>query len=272
VIQEPLDLARVFDLEPHGPDTYVGESPPYPWGRVYGGLVVAQALWAAIQTVAPEQSVHSLHAYFILGGDLREPIRYEVDRIRNGRSFSTRRVVARQSAGAILTLACSFHKPEQGASTQTSIFPADVPRPDALKVEYDAGALRAEAPGTTDPPRSQVWVRYPGALPDDPRLQSCVLAYVSDLSPMSAALTAHPNWKPGIVEWDEQFMGASLDHSMWFHRPVDPTDWHLLDFTCQGNLENRALANGPIFSGDGRHVASVSQEVLLREVRPRGQG
>jgi len=100
--QHPLDLTHVFDLEPHGPDTYVGESPIYSWGRVYGGLVIAQALWAATRTVRLEHAVHSLHAYFILGGDPGEPVRYEVDRVRNGRSFSTRRVVARQSAGAIL--------------------------------------------------------------------------------------------------------------------------------------------------------------------------
>ena len=90
MFDSPLDLSRAFILEPHGPDTYLGESPPYPWGRIYGGLVVAQALWAATQTVRPEHAVHSMHAYFILGGELGEPVRYEVDRVRNGRSFSTR--------------------------------------------------------------------------------------------------------------------------------------------------------------------------------------
>ena len=112
--ENPLDLSRIFELEPHGPDTYVGESPPYEWGRIYGGLVVAQALWAATQTVDPKYAVHSLHAYFILGGDLAEPVRYEVDRVRNGRSFTTRSVSARQSGGAILTLACSFQVAETG--------------------------------------------------------------------------------------------------------------------------------------------------------------
>ena len=110
--QKPLDLSGIFDLEPHGPDTFVGESPPYEWGRIYGGLVVAQALWAATHTVQPDHYVHSLHAYFILGGRLDEPVRYEVDRVRNGRSFMTRRVVARQSYGAILTLEASFQRPE----------------------------------------------------------------------------------------------------------------------------------------------------------------
>ena len=102
--QKPLDLSGIFELEPHGPDTFVGESPPYEWGRIYGGLVVAQALWAATHTVQADHYVHSLHAYFILGGEIDEPVRYEVDRVRNGRSFTTRRVIARQSGGAILTL------------------------------------------------------------------------------------------------------------------------------------------------------------------------
>ena len=135
-----LDLSRVFELEPHGPDTYVGESPAYSWGRIYGGLVVAQALWAATNTVDPKYGVHSLHAYFILGGDLREPVRYEVDRVRNGRSFTTRRVVARQSAGAILTLACSFQVDEGGPESQSASFPKDIPRPEDLTPHFDAGA------------------------------------------------------------------------------------------------------------------------------------
>src|SRR3990170_4130750 len=127
--EQPLDLRGVFALEPHGPDTYVGESPPYEWGRIYGGLVIAQALWAATHTVDPRHHVHSLHAYFILGGELDEPVRYEVDRVRNGRSFTTRRVVARQSGGAILTLEASFHLDEPGPDVETVRAPDDVPPP-----------------------------------------------------------------------------------------------------------------------------------------------
>ena len=123
VKQAPLDLTNVFELEPHGPDTYIGESPEYSWGRIYGGLVVAQALWAATQTVRDEHSVHSLHAYFILGGNLSEPVRYEVDRVRTGRSFTTRRVAARQSSGAILILSCSFQADESGPDTQSAQLP-----------------------------------------------------------------------------------------------------------------------------------------------------
>lgn len=132
--QQELDLSRVFELEPHVPDTYLGESPTYSWGRIYGGLVIAQALWAATRSVEPEYRVHSLHAYFILGGELGEPVRYEVDRVRNGRSFTTRRVIARQSAGAILTLACSFQLDEEGPDSQSASFPSDLPRPEDLKM------------------------------------------------------------------------------------------------------------------------------------------
>lgn len=265
--QQPLDLSRVFELEPHGPDTYVGESPPYPWGRIYGGLVVAQALWAAMQTVEVEHHLHSLHSYFILGGDLREPVRYEVDRVRNGRSFTTRRVVARQSAGAILTLGCSFQVRESGAETHPVVFPAGIAEPEDLRQEYDAGVIRCDAAGQADPPRSFTWVRYPESLPDDPRAHTCAVAYLSDLNPMNAALNAHPNWTPEDCEWDEYFVGASLDHSMWFHRPADPRDWLLLDMASQGILGSRGLSTGPIFKRDGTMIATVAQEVLLRERR-----
>jgi len=265
VKQRPLDLSRVFLLEPHGPDTFVGETPQYPWGRIYGGLVIAQALWAAMQTVRVDHELHSLHAYFILGGDLREPVRYEVDRVRNGRSFSTRRVLARQSAGAILTLGCSFQADETGPETQAEVFPDDVPPPEELAAEWDAGVERRDAPRRRTPPRSLVWARYPGPLADDPRLHACALAYVSDLSPMSAVTNSHPTWTEDQGDWDECFMGASLDHAMWFHRRVRADDWLLLDMSGHGLIRSRGLATGPIFARDGTHVATVAQEALLRE-------
>ena len=263
--QQPLDLSRVLRLEPHGPDTFVGETPQYPWGRIYGGLVVAQALWAAMQTVRVEHELHSLHAYFILGGDLREPVRYEVDRVRNGGSFSTRRVLARQSAGAILTLGCSFQADETGPETQAEVFPADVPPPEDLPAEWDAGVERRDTSRRRPPPRSLVWVRYPEPLGDDPRLHACALAYVSDLSPMSAVTNSHPTWTEHEGDWDDCFMGASLDHAMWFHRRVRADDWLLLDMSGHGLIRSRGLATGPIFSRDGTHVATVAQEALLRE-------
>jgi acyl-CoA thioesterase-2 len=255
-----LDLSRIFELEPHGPDTFVGESPAYSWGRIYGGLVIAQALWAATQTVRPEHRIHSLHAYFILGGDLSEPVRYEVDRVRNGRSFTTRSVAARQSSGAILTLGCSFHVDEEGPQTQSASFPHEVARPETLKEEWDAGARRCNVELAGAPPRSMAWVRYPEALGEDPRLHACGLAYLSDMNPMSAVHRSFP-------DEHEDLMGASLDHAMWFHRPALAEDWMLIDMHGHGMIRSRGLATGTVFHPDGDHVATIAQEGLLRAPR-----
>jgi acyl-CoA thioesterase-2 len=257
---EALDLRHVFDLEPHGPDTYVGESPAYSWGRIYGGLVIAQALWSATQTVRPEHGVHSLHAYFILGGELGEPVRYEVDRVRNGRSFTTRRVVARQSAGAILTLGCSFQVSEPGPESQSAELEKDLPGPADLPVYWDAGIQRCDVPLPPRPPRSMAWARFRDPLGEDPRLQACGLAYLSDTNPMSAVHRSHPQDHEGL-------MGASLDHSMWFHRPARADDWVLLDMRAHGMIGSRGLATGPVFRADGTHVATIAQEGLLRVKR-----
>ncbi|MDG2052085.1 MAG: thioesterase family protein [Myxococcota bacterium] len=260
--QESLDLSRVFELEPHGPDTYVGESPRYSWGRIFGGLVVAQALWAAIQSVKPEYIVHSLHTYFILGGNFEEPVRYEVDRVRNGRSFSTRRVVARQSAGAILTLACSFQVKEAGGETQSTSLPAGLPDPEQEASEYDAGALRVDVETSHAPPRSRMWARYPALDNLDPRVQPCTLAYLSDLNPMTAIHASLPEGAQA-----EEGQGASLDHAMWFHRPGRADDWVLLDMEGHGMIGTRGLATGRVFDRAGAHLATVAQEGLLRPPR-----
>jgi len=261
VTDPALAIDRVFELEPHGPDTFLGESPAYPWGRIYGGLVIAQALWAATQTVRPEHAVHSLHAYFILGGDLGEPVRYEVDRVRNGRSFTTRRVLARQSGGAILTLACSFQHSEEGAETQTSTFPPGVPAPDDSAIEPDAGIDRIDLTKDRSSPRSRIWARFPVALPDDPRIHACALAYMSDENAMDAVWKSHPI---DPEREDAESMGASLDHAVWFLRPVRATDWNLIDMTSHGIVGSRGLATGPVFGRDGTHVATIAQEGLLR--------
>jgi acyl-CoA thioesterase II len=274
--QPALDLSRVFRLEPHGPDTYLAESPHYPWGRIYGGLVIAQALWAATQTVREEHSVHSLHAYFILGGEFAEPVRYEVDRVRNGRSFTTRRVIARQSAGAILTLECSFQRYEEGVESQPLAMPASVPPPDALPRVYDAGLDRCEVPARsrrpagegssaeTGQPGSLVWARFPLPLGADARLHFCALAYLSDMNAMDAVSNSRaggpPSGGPGATDW----MGASLDHAVWFHRPVRADDWLLMDMTGHGLIRTRGLATGHVFDRAGVHVATIAQEGLLR--------
>lgn len=265
--QPPLDLTRVFELEPHGPDTYVGESPPYPWGRIYGGLVVAQALWAATDTVRPEHAVHSLHAYFILGGDLSEPVRYEVDRVRNGRSFTTRRVVARQSGGAILTLACSFQAAEPGPGTQSAVFPGDVPAPEDLSAEIDAGLELREVKAPPSPPGLRAWTRFPEPLPDDPRLHACGLAYLSDVNAVGAIGASAPELIPKGSTWEESIMSASLDHALWFHRPARADAWVLLDMVGHGVIGSRGLATGQVFSAEGTHVATIAQEGLMRQRR-----
>ena len=264
-VQSPLDLSRVFDLEPHGPDTYVGESPRYEWGRIYGGLVVAQALRAAVHTVRPEHGAHSLHAYFILVGDPAEPVRYEVDRVRNGRSFTTRRVVARQSAGAILTLECSFQKEEPGPDTQSVTMPAGVPRPDTLEPIWDAGVERRDFERKEVTPGSTTWVRFPYKLAAA-ALHACALAYLSDMNAMDA-IHASRAGGPALT-WGGEWMGVSIDHAVWFHRPLRADDWLLLDFKGHGLIRTRGLATGLVFDRDGTHVATIAQEGLLRERRP----
>jgi acyl-CoA thioesterase-2 len=261
-----LDLSRVFELEPHGPDTYVGESPRYEWGRIYGGLVVAQALRAAVHTVQAEHAVHSLHAYFILGGDLGEPVRYEVDRVRNGRSFTTRRVVARQSAGAILTLECSFQRAEDGPDTQSADMPAGVPDPATLATSWDAGIERGDFPRRKNEPGSMLWARFPYRLGESQALHACALAYLSDMNAMDA-ITASGRPREASQAWGESWMGVSLDHAVWFHRPVRSDDWLLLDFTGHGLIRTRGLATGLVFDRRGTHVATIAQEGLLRMKR-----
>jgi acyl-CoA thioesterase-2 len=261
----PHDVASLLALEPHGPDTFVGVSPPYDWGRIFGGQVIAQALWAAAATVPPAHEVHSLHAYFILGGRLDEPVRYEVDRVRNGRSFLTRRVVARQSYGAILTLEASFHRDEPGPDLTTAVVPPAVPGPEELP-ERGWGWLleRRDVPTTPGTGRALTWVRADGSVGDDPVRQACALAFATDTGTVTAVRALHPNG--GNDGWsDDAFMGASLDHAVWFHRPVRADRWMLIDVTSESLTGVRGLTIGRVFDDQGRHVATVAQEALLRE-------
>lgn len=264
--QGTADVTGIFELETHGPDVWLGESPRYPWGRIYGGLVIAQALWAATQTVIDEHSVHSLHGYFILGGTPDEPVRYEVDRIRNGRSFTTRRVVARQSGGAIFAMSCSFQRHEDGVETQTAEFPPQAPNPESLIHHQEgSGIHRIDVKLAEEQPRSLVWSRFPVKLGADPRLQACALAYLSDTNPIDAVATAHPRGLPPEEQWHDTYMTASLDHAMWFHRPARADDWLLLDLDGHGIIRTRGLSTGHVFTGDGQHIATIAQEALIRE-------
>lgn len=260
------DFRSMMTLEPHGPDTFVASGPSYPWGGLYGGQIVAQSLRAATLTVDPAYRLHSLHAYFIRLGDAAEPIRLEVDRIRNGRTFLTRRVVARQSVGAILNLAASFQIPEEGPINQTEQMPA-VARPDELQEDswsplFARCFLRQDiAPG-----RVGAWLKLSEDLGDDAVLNACGLAYLSDDLPCDAVVARHPERAPRGSN-ERRFWNASLDHAIWFHHPLRANQWHLHDFTCRGLVGTRGLSVGSIFDASGKHVATVSQEVLIRTRR-----
>ncbi len=263
-------FATLMALEAHGPDVYVGVSPEYSWGRVYGGQVVAQGLRAAQATVDDDHHVHSLHAYFIRGGTSDEPIRYEVDRIRNGRSFVTRRVVARQSEGAILNLSCSFQIREDQAEVQESSLPDDVGDPGSGSVEDWEFLGRRVAHRSTG--RSAIWLRVLGDIGDDLAMQACALAYVSDDIPTSAVGSTHP-WTneagQGLTKSNEDvyemFFNTSLDHAIWFHRPLPTNEWLLHNHRSHGLANARGLAVGEVFAPSGIHVATVAQEILIRE-------
>lgn len=261
------DFQTLMSLESHGPDVFVGIGPAYPWGRVYGGQVVAQALRAASATVDEAHHVHSLHAYFIRGGDSDEPIRFEVDRIRNGRSFITRRVVARQSVGPILNLSASFQIREDQADVQECAMPRDLAQPEDLP-RSDWGPILERRSIPTEHARAACWLRVVGEIGDDPILQACALAYASDDIPTEAASQSHPlhpTLTDDPVSYDETFVGASLDHAIWFHRPGRHDDWILHDFQSHGVVGARGLTIGQLYDRAGTHLATVAQEILIRE-------
>lgn len=262
-----FDFLELLTLEPHGPDTFVGASARYPWGgRLFGGQVVAQALKAAALTVGAERGAHSLHAYFIRPGSYDEPVRYEVERLRDGRSFSTRQVVARQSSGAILNLSVSFQVEEAEADVQTATLP-DIPGPDDPgSRDFSWGALIERRAVDGAGGHLGYWIRLSAELDGDPVDAACGLAFMSDAAVSRAARSPHPEATGG---WADRtaFLGASLDHSMWFHRPCDPTEWHWFDTRSHGLSGARGLATGDVVSAGGTQVATIAQQVLLRKRR-----
>jgi acyl-CoA thioesterase-2 len=281
--QAVLDrLVALLDLEKIEENIFRGVSPSHSPVRVFGGQVAGQALVAAGRTVPPERGVHSLHAYFIRGGDPSVPIVYEVDRIRDGRSFTTRRVVAVQHGKAIFALSASFQKVEQGVEHAEKM--PDVPPPDGLPThgELMTPELKAKFGRIADRPRpidiryvseppwlsresgpreasNQVWMRADGTLPDDPLLQVCVLAYASDMTLLDAILARH-----GVYWGTDNVMGASLDHAMWFHRPFRADEWVLYDCVSPSASGGRGLATGRFFTQSGELIATVVQEGLIR--------
>jgi len=258
-----MKLADLLQLEPHGPDTWVGTGPTYPWGGLFGGQIVAQALMAASQSVPSQYAVHSLHAYFIRRGDASAPIRFEVDRIRDGRSFFTRRVVARQSTGAILNMSASYHVKEDAPERQTEHAPA-APSPDELAPDsWSAAFDRRRVPQAAGSGRGQAWVRILHDVGDEPVKHACALAYVSDDVPANALVALQPS---GTANPGDYFV-ASLDHAIWFHKPLHALDWHLYDFAVHSFGGHRGMTLGHIFSAEGVHIATVAQELLVRRKR-----
>ena len=276
-------LLELLDLEPIEVNIFRGVSPDEERQRVFGGQVAGQALVAAGRTVAADRRVHSLHAYFLRPGDPHVPILYDVDRIRDGKSFTTRRVVAIQHGEAIFHLSASFHVDEDGLDHHDPM--PSVPAPDALPTFADRiKAMGGDVPEwylrprpidtrnvqnewgmaqtgrESDEPRQQVWMRADGTLPDDPMLHACVVAYASDMTLLDSILLPHRG-----VAWDGLMM-ASLDHAMWFHRPFRADEWFLYDQASPSASGARGLARGSIFRSDGTLAISVMQEGLVRVV------
>ena len=263
VSHAPRSFVELIALQQTDTNTFTGRTPDSPWGRVYGGQVVAQSLAAAAVTVPADHFVHSLHAYFVLGGVPLEEISFEVDRLREGRSFTTRRVVARQTSGAILNLDASFQRIETDVEIQETNVPMDLPSPETLPETLwpGLGDVR-EIPNELGSARSQMWMRIGSDLGDDPVVHACALAYLSDHNPMDAIIGSHP----ASLRWDEM-MTASLDHNVWFHRPVRADHWMLFDLQGHGLVNARGMATGSVHAHDGRHVATIAQEGLVRSPR-----
>ena len=257
------DLRTLLTLEAMSPDVFLAPSGFTGWGRLYGGQVIAQALMAAARTVDPTQHPHSLHAYYVRQGEEPAPVVYEVQRIRDGRSFSTRQVVASQANGAILNLIASFHAPEPSEERDSSTLPADAPRPEQLS--DDEGPLFFQSRAVRDEfgMATLAWMRTLESagddFGDDPVFNACALAYLSDEHLLGAALTGHSL----LGDWD-QLMTASLDHALWFHRPVRVSDWHCFVLEGQGMADARGLSIAKIFDRSGLHVATATQEALVR--------
>lgn len=261
---DDVTFEELVAMEPQGPDTFVAIAPEYPWGRLFGGQVVAQALRAAQLSVDPAYEVHSFHSYFIRGGTSEEPVRLEVDRIRNGRSFTTRRVVARQSNGAILNMSASFQKFEEAVEVQAVQMPEGIPEP-SEGADHGWGSMIDRYKFDLGPGHEATWLRLLSDPLPDPQVRACALAFLSDAVMTGPTRTVHPG-NLTIEEHHARFMGASLDHALYFHRPAIPTDWILADVSSMGLRGSRGLSIGKIFDQNGLHLASVVQEVLMREL------
>ena len=281
------ELLSILDLETIEHNLFRGLSPKVAWQRVFGGQVIGQALVAAQRTVGSERHVHSLHCYFMLPGDPATPIIYEVDRLRDGTSFTTRRVTAIQHGRAMFSLEASFQVDEPGLDHQIDM-PPNVPRPEMLKTQRELisdpsldvpDAIRRywarERPLEIRPvqrehytsreklpPRQQVWLRLQGPVPNDRGLQASLLAYISDMTLLDTSTFAH-----GRSGFDPDLQMASLDHAMWFHRPHPLSGWLLYTQDSPSASGARGFSRGALYSEEGLLIASTAQEGLVR-LRP----
>jgi acyl-CoA thioesterase-2 len=277
-------LLSMLDLEPLEQNLFRGRSPADGWQRVFGGQVLGQALVAAGRTVDGIRPAHSLHGYFLLAGDPAHPIIYEVERTRDGGSFSTRRVKAIQHGRIIFTMSVSFHKEEEGFTHQATM--PEVPPPDSLPSAQELisrfvdqlpenmqSYWKRERPIDMRPvdltrylsrqpaePAQYIWIRANGVLPDDLHLHQCVLAYASDFTLLDTALIAH-----GKLLFDPDIQLASFDHAMWLHRPFRADTWLLYAQDSPSTHAARGFCRGSFFDQQGRLIASVAQEGLIRK-------
>jgi acyl-CoA thioesterase-2 len=278
------ELLAILDLERLEHNLFRGRSPELDWQRVFGGQTIAQALVAAQRTVADDRHVHSLHGYFMRPGDTKVPIIYEVDRIRDGGSFTTRRVVAIQHGHAIFSLEASFQVDEDGLEHQVPM-PLDVPPPDALldqrqlieqfgdrvpqgiqrywerdrPIEMKPVMLKHYTSREKLAPHQNIWIRTSGPVPADRGIRAAVLAYLSDMTLLDTSTFAH-----GRAVFDRDIQAASLDHAMWFHRTHAMDDWLLYTQDSPSTQGGRGFTRGAIYGQDGTLIASVAQEGLIR--------
>ncbi len=282
-MEETENLIETLALEPIEMNLFRGVSPNDGFPRIFGGFVIAQALLAAYETVE-NRVCHSIHAYFIRPGDVRIPVLYEVDRSRDGGTFTTRRVIAIQNGQQIFNLAASFQVAEEGLEHQTTM--PEAPDPESVLGELErmladspdrlppALIKQMQRPRPIDlrwpdpqnifkpvpkPPRKQVWMKAKVPIGPEIKLQQACLAYASDMAFMETALRVH-----GLTWQTPGLQSASLDHAMWFHRPVDFNNWLLFDQDCPSTSQGRGFIRGEMYTQDGKLAASVAQECLMR--------
>ncbi|MEZ0052651.1 acyl-CoA thioesterase-2 [Mycobacterium sp. MAA66] len=253
-------IARLLDFARDG-DVFTAPQPAGgPGSRLFGGLIAAQALAAAGRTVPGEKLPQSLHLYFVRGGQYGVDVEFHVERTRDGRAFDTRRVTAKQHGKTILEMIASFHVSEPGAIWQ---------RPEPIGIELDDAVLKAPSLGFADRFEIRVtpndeslfavppfWIRTNDEIEDDPLIRACMLTFMSDFGPVPVARPA------GTVLTDG--FAASLDHTVWFHRPFVPQDWHRYEVIALGNADSRGLVRGSLYDTGGVLIASTSQEALWR--------